>query len=194
MFPIMLDVSKLRIALVGNGAATLRRLKLLQEAGAEHIRIFADAPNATLKQHAGVLLKEHFPDEKALRDFQVIMAAELPEKQAKWLADTARKMKILVNVEDVKPQCDFFFPSLVRRGELVLTVSTGGASPALAKRIRGYLADVFPESWAQNVRELGAKREQWKSAGKSFDEVAKLSNEYIDEQGWLSDAPRKEAS
>ena len=74
----------------------------------------------------------------------------------------------LVNVEDVKPWCDFHNPALVRRGDLLLTVSTNGRSPGLAARIRRQLAATFGAEWADRLSTIGRKRDAWKQRPRPY--------------------------
>ncbi|MEP6973023.1 MAG: uroporphyrinogen-III C-methyltransferase, partial [Actinomycetota bacterium] len=67
---------------------------------------------------------------------------------------------VLVNVMDDIPNCDWAAPALVRRGELVFAISTGGSSPALAKQLRMQLAATFGEEWAEVLRVLRRVREE----------------------------------
>ena len=76
----------------------------------------------------------------------------LPDDEAAALAALARSERVLVNVEDRPALCDFHSVAEVRRGDLLLTVSTGGASPGLAARIRARLAADFGPEWAERAR------------------------------------------
>jgi precorrin-2 dehydrogenase/sirohydrochlorin ferrochelatase len=91
----------------------------------------------------------------------------------------------LVNVEDRKDYCDFYFSSLVARGDLLIAVNTGGKSPALSVRIRKFLEKLFPQEWAVYLDELGQKRLEWKEQGMTFSQVNEQSNAYINGKGWL---------
>jgi precorrin-2 dehydrogenase/sirohydrochlorin ferrochelatase len=71
----------------------------------------------------------------------------------------ARERRVLVNMVDDIPNCDFAIPAIVRRGDLLLTVSTGGRSPALARRLREDLEDRFGPEWAEALRVLAEARE-----------------------------------
>ena len=93
---------------------------------------------------------------------------------------------MLVNVEDVTPLCDFHSVAEIRRGDLLLTVSTGGRSPGLAARIRGRLADEFGAEWADRLAEIGALRDRWRQEGRSLAELGERTNAAIDAAGWLS--------
>src|SRR5208282_4074938 len=65
---------------------------------------------------------------------------------------------VLCNVVDVPEYCDFFYPAVVRRGDLQIAVSTAGQSPSLAQRIRQQLERQFGEGYAEWVRQLGETR------------------------------------
>jgi precorrin-2 dehydrogenase len=86
--------------------------------------------------------------------------------------------------------CDFHNPSVVRRGDLLLTVSTGGKSPGLAARIRRELAERFGPEWALRLERLGAKRTAWRRRARPLDELARLTDAMIDHERWL---PRRHA-
>ncbi|HUD50640.1 precorrin-2 dehydrogenase/sirohydrochlorin ferrochelatase family protein, partial [Parvibaculum sp.] len=143
MLPIVLDAGTLRIVLVGEGGAALKRLEFLDAAGAAHLEVYSKAPEAAFAARAGNRLRGARPSREALEAAQVVLIAGLPQDEASGLAEAARKAGRLVNTEDVKALCDFHVPSTVRRGDLLLTVSTGGKSPGLARRLRRYLEDLF---------------------------------------------------
>jgi len=70
----------------------------------------------------------------------------------------AQRRGVLCNVVDVPDLCDFFYPSIVRRGDLQIAVSTAGQSPSLAQRIRQQLEKQFGPGYAAWVAELGETR------------------------------------
>ena len=139
MIPIALDPAALPLAIVGRGPAALRRLRLLREAGADPA-LYSDAPEPALAHAAGAALRRGLPDADALRRLRALWIADLPTAMAGALADAARAAGVLVNVEDRPAFCDFHSMAEVRRGPLLLAVSTGGRSPGLAARIRRRLA------------------------------------------------------
>jgi precorrin-2 dehydrogenase/sirohydrochlorin ferrochelatase len=73
----------------------------------------------------------------------------------------------------------------VRRGDLLLTVSTGGKSPGLAARIRRELARAFGPEWADRLNRIAARRATWRRERRPLDELARLTNRVIDAKGWL---------
>jgi precorrin-2 dehydrogenase/sirohydrochlorin ferrochelatase len=88
-------------------------------------------------------------------------------------------------VEDVLPLCDFHVPAIVRRGDLLLTASTGGQVPGLARALRESLADQFGPEWSVRLKELGMARAKWRSEGLTPGEVSQHVRELIVRMGWL---------
>src|ERR1700689_3994542 len=165
MLPIALDPSVLKIGLAGQGEGLARRAALLAEAGIEPVAID--------------------PDTVALDGLHMLFVAGLPTARAARLARLARGQGILVNVEDVPALCDFHVPAIIRRGDLTLTVSTGGRVPGLARALRESLAEQFGPEWTLRLKELGAARPKWRSQGLSPREVSQHVRELIVRMGWL---------
>ena len=167
MLPLVLNPANLKTGLAGRGPERDRRAALLAEAGVE-VR----------------LLPEPVPDD-LLASLQVLFVAGIPEGEARDIAARARAKGVLVNVEDVMPLCDFHVPAMVRRGELLLTASTGGQVPGLARALRETLADQFGPEWSLRLKELGLARAKWRSQGLSPREVSQNVREMIARMGWL---------
>src|SRR5580693_518501 len=147
MLPLVLNPHTARVGLAGRAA-------ILAEAGVEARLLSAEASDAVLKP------------------LQLLFVAGLAEGEARQLAGRARALGLLVNVEDTPPLCDFHVPAVVRRGELLLTASTGGAVPGLARRLREWLADAFGPEWTGRLTDLSAARARWRSSGFSPSEVS----------------------
>jgi len=167
MLPLVLNPVGLKAGLAGRGQARERRAALLADAGVD-----------------AHLLPETVPDE-VLGSLQLLFVAGLDEGEARELAARARRLKVLVNVEDVLPLCDFHVPAIVRRGELLLTASTGGQVPGLARQLREALAEQFGPEWTARVKDLGAARAKWRAQGLPPAEVSEQVREMIARMGWL---------
>ena len=167
MLPLVLTPHSLKVGLAGQGEALARRAALLAEAGVEARLLSADVSDAVLEP------------------LQLLFVAGLPEGEARHLAGRARALGLLVNVEDVLPLCDFHVPAIVRRGELLLTASTGGAVPGLARRLREWLAQSFGPEWTGRLADLSAARARWRSSGFTPAQVSQKVRDLIDEKGWL---------
>jgi precorrin-2 dehydrogenase/sirohydrochlorin ferrochelatase len=185
MIPVIVDCKQVAIALVGRGRAAERRLDLLLEGGAERLSVFSDRPSPGLAARAGAPLQRRVPDQGDLAAVALVWIVDLPLVEAAPLARTARAAGCLVNVEDVTALCDFHNPAQVRRGDLLLTVSTGGRSPGLASRICGALASTFGPEWAARLDAIASKRSAWRRRGRPLGELARLTNATIDRNSWL---------
>ena len=185
MLPIILDVSSLKVAVIGNGLQAVKRLDMLRDADVSEIDIFSPDPGNEMKAAAGNMMKLRLPSVEDISSYAIIFIANLEAEEVEKLAGQAREQGVLVNVEDVKPLCDFHVPSIIRRGKLLLTASTGGVSPALARRLREFLAARFVPVWADRLEIIGAARHKWRDEGLSFGEVTKNTNDLIDKEGWL---------
>ena len=162
----------------------MRRLAWLRTGGMEPV-VFSDDPSPELMAAAGGSLRMGLPADDDWTLLNVAWIVDLEAPAAEALADAARAARVLVNVEDHRPGCDFHTPALVRRGDLMLTVSTNGLSPGLAARIRKQLEQQFGEEWAERLAVLSRKRGAWKRRPRSLDELSHLTDAIIDSRGWL---------
>lgn len=194
MLPVGLDLTSLPLLLIGNGPRTLDRLALLQRAGAQHITLYSPSPEPALTEQSEITLHHGLPDDEMLTQAGAVMIVDLPQDEAAELAKRCRAVRTLVNVEDVKDLCDFYFVSEVRRGDLVLAISTSGASPALAVRIREHLEAEFGPEWAEFTARLGEQRKQWMAEGLRFEELSARSRRMIDESGLLPPSKESDAA
>ena len=167
MLPIILDPPKLKTGLAGRGEALARRAAMLAEAGVATRLLSPDA------------------SDEVLTPLNLLFVAGLPEGEARLLATRARALGVLVNVEDMLPLCDFHVPAIVRQGDLVLTASTGGTAPALARQLREHLAECFGPEWRGRLAELGRTRAKLRSQGLSPAAVSEKVRSLVTEKGWL---------
>jgi siroheme synthase-like protein len=93
--------------------------------------------------------------------FLVIAATERRETNVQVSADAERR-QMLCNVVDVPDLCNFILPSIMRQGDLAIAVPTGGASPALARKIRLELEQAYGEEYGIAMELLGSLREELK--------------------------------
>ncbi len=185
MIPIALNPEHVTVMLVGGGPVSLRRGEQLLSLGLKRFLVFAERPEPNFKASLGRYLTERLPTGQEIAGAAVMYIADVEGRVAEDLARTARAVGTLVNVEDVKPLCDFHSLSQVRRGDLTVAISTAGKSPGLSVRLRKYLEQRMGPEWGDRLEELNAVREQWRGQGKTLPEVARLTDRYIDEKGWL---------
>lgn len=180
MIPLALDPACARIGLAGAGMAARRRLAALRGAGAAPVLFAADD---ALAGEPGAL--PHPPGTAVLGTLQLLYIAGLAHEQARELAEAAREAGVLVNTEDIPELCDFHAVAEIRRGGLLLTVSTGGAAPGLAALIRAALEELFPPVWAARLAEIASLRERWRAEGLEMAETRAQLAALLRERGWL---------
>jgi precorrin-2 dehydrogenase/sirohydrochlorin ferrochelatase len=163
----------------------VRRLETLKEAGAVEVTIFSVGASHALRERAGERLIERWPNSVDLDRSAAVFITDLTIAEAEPLVAQARALRKLVNTEDVPHLCDFHVPAIVRRGDLILAVSTRGLAPALARRIKQYLARRFGPEWAARVASIGRERASWRGDGADSAIVRRRTDRLIDEGGWL---------
>ena len=184
MLPIVLDVMNRRIAVVGRGYAALQRFEYARDAGAQHLSLYVLDQDGWAC-HAEAAIYERLPVKADLIGVAVVLVAGLPIEEAARVAAHAHAAGALVNVEDVPALCDFHVPALVRRGDLLLTVSTGGHAPGLAQKLKAHLQAQFGSQWSARIRKVADARARWREEGRAKAEIARLTNELVDSEGWL---------
>lgn len=184
MIPLAIDPSRLRLGLAARGPSGLRRLALLRSGGATGIAVFCDTADACLSRtEPGLIGRLPGPDDMAALD--VLWVAGLPRAEAAALAALARAHRVPVNVEDAPALCDFHNVAELRRGDLLITVSTGGRNPGLAAAVRKTLEGQFGPEWAERLRAAADRRAGWRDAGHDMACVAALTERHARAEGWL---------
>ncbi|MFH1487140.1 MAG: bifunctional precorrin-2 dehydrogenase/sirohydrochlorin ferrochelatase [Chloroflexota bacterium] len=178
-YPILLKTDGRKCVVVGGGEVAERKVRGLLEADSSVV-VISPALNEGLGRLAKegliqVLLREYKNGDIEDKAILVFAATDRTEINMA-VATEARQRGIPVNVADDPGNCDFFLPSTLRRGDLVIAVSTCGQSPALARKIREELEEFLPEEYAalcallsdvrQELRRRGAAPapHQWQSA------------------------------
>ena len=162
-YPIMMNLKGKNIVIVGGGQIAYRKLSGLQQTGAlitvvspvihEEIEKILTINKITWK-------KKYFePDD--LDSAFIIIAATNDKKVNAEVALSARNHQ-LVNIVDNHEISNFHVPAKLKRGELTISVATGGASPILAKVIRNELATIYDESYEAYLEFLAISREKVK--------------------------------
>lgn len=157
-YPIALELTGRPCVVVGGSAIAETKVRTLLEAGAEVTVVAADpAPGlADLGDRGDVVIERRRYRAGDLAGAVLVVSCDAADHPAVFAeADAGR---VLCNAVDDIAHSHFAAPSVVRRGNLVLTISTGGRSPALAKRLRRRLADEYSPEYGVLVDLLGAAR------------------------------------
>jgi siroheme synthase-like protein len=160
--PLMVawQIDARRALVVGGGTVSTRRVRALLRAGAE---VHLVAPRGSAEVRARAARGEMTMDDRrwAVADLDhvdlVLVAIDDPTVSAR-IAAACRARRIPVHVADNKPLCDFYFPAVHREGPVQIAVSTGGAGPALADRLRDRIAAALPREVGEAVERFGQLR------------------------------------
>src|SRR3989338_1225361 len=156
-YPIYLDVKGKRCVIVGGGKVAYRKVCSLVESGADVIVVSPDICSEMADVEGITLIKTKY-EEKFLRGALLVIAATDNEAVNEKVALDAGKRNLIVNVVDHPELCSFIVPSTINRGDLCISISTGGASPAVAKSIREKLEDVFGSEYEEYLNLLTKMR------------------------------------
>uniref|UniRef100_E6PXE9 precorrin-2 dehydrogenase n=1 Tax=mine drainage metagenome TaxID=410659 RepID=E6PXE9_9ZZZZ len=162
MFPIFFKLEARPCLVVGAGKIAAPKIDSLLRAGG-CVTVVAPRALPELSARAETGEFEWHQREFASGDlngaFLVIAATDL-QSVNHAVAEEARARKVLCNSVDDPPDCDFFYPSVVRRGDLQIAISTAGKSPALAQRLRQEIDALVPEDTGEWLDALGATRQR----------------------------------
>jgi precorrin-2 dehydrogenase/sirohydrochlorin ferrochelatase len=185
MFPVVLDLTRIPILLTGHESLLIKRLEYLDAAKAAHVRVVCAKPSDGLRDIAGARLEERPAVEDDVKAAKVVLVAGVKRERAELIRSWAQAAGKLINVEDVSDLCDFYFTANVRRGDLVIGVSTSGASPTLARKVRDVLAQCFGVEWEERVSQISALRQKLRTEGADMHQTMAASEAFLAEQGWL---------
>ncbi len=150
-FPIFLDIKNKRCLVVGGGNVAERKTASLLKSGADVILVSPDlTQNLSTWRDMGQL--SHQPREFLADDLHgshLVIAATNKPAINRQISELANQQRIPVNVVDQPELCSFILPSVIDRSPVVAAISTGGASPVLARLIRSRLESLIPAGYGR---------------------------------------------
>jgi precorrin-2 dehydrogenase / sirohydrochlorin ferrochelatase len=160
LFPMFLKLEGRQCLVVGAGKVGEPKIGGLLETGA-HVRVVALDASPTVREWARAgkidLELRPFVADDLDSAFLAIVATNSRSLNERAYHE-AKRRHVLCNVVDVPDLCDFFYPAVVRRGDLQIAVSTAGQSPSLAQKLRQQLEKQFGPGYGSWVAELGETR------------------------------------
>lgn len=166
-YPMFLKISGKKCVVVGGGGVARRKVRALLEHGAS-VEVISPDPCSELDKLAETgeikVLRRHYQAGDLQGAFLAIAATD-NRALNRQVVKEARDRAVLVSVADDPENSDFILPSYVRRGALTIAVSTGGVSPALARKIRTRLEKELGDEYASLVRLVGEVRAEVKRRG-----------------------------
>ena len=171
-FPVSLDIRGRRCLVIGGGRVAERKVLGLLDYGAKVTVISPELTPllAELRQKEKISWLPRLYEKGDLADAFLVIAATDDEKAQEEIHAEAAEHNILLNVADVPKWCNFILPATVRRGELTISISTSGNSPALARRLRQDMETRFGPEYGPLLELLGCLRPVVLGQGKPHSE------------------------
>ncbi|MCX7095799.1 MAG: siroheme synthase CysG [Methylobacter sp.] len=157
-FPVFLKLKDQACLVVGAGEVAARKIELLARAGAKITVIAEQISPAVLSLQAAhnlTLVQKSFSSAD-LGAFRLVVSATDNNETNRLVAKTATEQNIPCNVVDTPELCSFIFPAIIDRSPIIAAVSSGGASPVLARLLRAKLETVIPPAYGR-LAELAEK-------------------------------------
>lgn len=183
-FPLFIKMDGRKVMVIGGGSVALRKIRILTDYGAD-IRIISGEVRDELKMlaEAGRLewQKENLTEKhlSELDEAFLVICASSDETVNVMAADYCQKRHILVDCAKPGENSDCVFPSVVRRGNVVVGISTSGGVPALTKHLREKIEAVIPEWYGDFEETLRDKRRQLKQSDLSQAERRQSLRQWI---------------
>ena len=168
-YPIVVRVAGRRVLVVGGGVVALRKTEGLLASGASVVAVspeFADGFDALPVER---VRRRYEPSD--LDGAWLVVAATNDRDVQQEIFDECEARGVFCNAVDDPDRCSFILPAVERRGPVLVTVSTQGRSPTLAKHLRDLLAAAIPENVEELAAELAAQRKAIQSAGRSTEDI-----------------------
>jgi precorrin-2 dehydrogenase len=146
-----LKLSGRRCVVVGGGEIGLEKVEGLLACGGDVVLIAPEAVPALqeLAREGSIAWERRAYRPADLEGSFMVIASTDDTDVNIGVYEDAERRAMLVNVVDVPPLCNFILPAIVRTGPLAIAISTAGASPALAKRMKAEVSELFGEEYAQ---------------------------------------------
>lgn len=159
-YPVNLNLDNMDIIIVGGGNVALRKCMNFLDFGKSVTVLAPDFDSRFLELGNKVDLINDIFKEEYIDKFDIVVAATDDKEVNEEIACICRKKSKLINVVDSRDLSDFTVSSYVKRGDLLIGISTGGKIPALSAKIRRDLEEIYDESFAEYVDLLGELREK----------------------------------
>lgn len=161
-YPILLELKGKQCIVIGGGKVAERKATSLNNSKAI-VTVISPDITKPLKQMVKVnkikYIKDSFKERYLKNAFLAIGATSDPETNH-FIFQAANKKNMLVNIVDSPGECNFIVPSTVKQGDLLISISTGGKSPALAKKIRQHLETQFGKAYKDFLLLMGKLRKK----------------------------------
>jgi len=160
-FPFFIDIEGKKCVIIGGGKTALRKARVLYDFKADITVVAPEILDGFSELKNIRLLHRCFEKDDVDGAFMVICACDKSEVNS-LAADEAQKRGILTDVVDDKEKCSFIFPAIVKKGDVVSGISSGGKSPLVCRFVKEKLEESLPE----NIGEINDRMYELRSAAK----------------------------
>lgn len=182
-YPVMMNLEGKKVLVIGGGKVALRKIRSLMESGAS-VAVISPRLETELQDLAKQAKIEWIPepfDESLVDPDAALVFGTTDNREVNLRVHRACiDRKIPCNIADVPDLCTFIVPAVITQGDLMIAVSTGGSSPALARRIREDLEERFGPEYAEMTRLMGELRKLVLAIGMPSEENKRLFTEIVD--------------
>jgi siroheme synthase, N-terminal domain len=173
-FPLCINLEDKCFLIVGYGRIAKRKLKAISEF-TSNIKIITKDPTEE-ELGKGIEIVNKCFDEKDLEGVDFVITATGNREQDEAVVASCKAKGIPVNAADDREECDFFLPGIIKRGDLVVSVSTSGKSPAYSRHLREQIEDIIPDNIEKVLDIMGELRKSLPSKVDSQEERSKIYN------------------
>ncbi len=178
-FPLCINLEDKRFLIVGYGRIAKRKLKAISEFTRNITVISKEGAEGLARE--GIKVVNKCFDDKDLEGFDFVITATGSREQDEAIVAACKSRGIPVNAADDREECDFFLPGIIKRGDLVVSVSTSGNSPAYSKHLREQIEDIIPDNIEKMLDIMGELRKSLPSKVESQKERSKIYNHVMSE-------------
>jgi len=182
-FPSYLNLDNKKILLIGGGNIALEKLEKLIDF-TKNITVITkktspDFISFTQKHNINIEQKSYKHGD--IDGFDIVVVATDTPTLHKQIYEESRRSRVLVNSVDNTAYCDFIFPSYIKKGDLTISISTSGASPAMAKRVRMYIEKLIPSNIGEFLKEMRGLRKSMPKGKERMRFFEEKSDRYMEE-------------
>ena len=181
-YPVMVDLTDREVLVVGGGSVAGRKIETLLEYGAV-VNVVSRELSTEIKCHVDSGKVRYLGEEFSmvfLKDKFLVIAATDNAELNHRISQVAEEKGMLINAVDQPADCNFIVPSIIKKGDLIVAVSTSGKSPALAKKIRKQLNDYFGDEYELFLRMMGRIRNEVLESESDHNKNSRIFNRIVD--------------
>lgn len=161
-FPFFVDIEGQRCLIVGGGTVALRKVEVLLEYGPEILVVSPEMTERLVQEEerSGGKVRLFYREfvESDLENADFVVAATADEELNRHISLLCKEKRIPVNVVDVREECSFIFPALMKDKDITVGISTGGSSPTIAQYLKKQFKEAVPEGFGELAAQLGTYR------------------------------------